>query len=63
MDRNQATGLILIALMLMGYFMFFKPDVPPQENQVETQVADESVNDLNTIDSTTTTIQATPCWC
>lgn len=30
MDKNQATGLILIALMLITYFTFFKPEVPEQ---------------------------------
>ncbi|MBL3657598.1 membrane protein insertase YidC [Fulvivirga sediminis] len=33
MDRNQATGLILIALLLMGYFYFFAPEPKPSNEQ------------------------------
>lgn len=33
MDRNQATGLILIALMVMLYFYFFSPKPQPVENE------------------------------
>ena len=37
MDRNQATGLILIALMVMLYFYFFAPKPEPvEENQKDT---------------------------
>ena len=31
MDRNQATGLILIALMVILYFQFFAPETPKSE--------------------------------
>lgn len=34
MDKNQATGLMLIAFMLIGYFIFFKPDVPPAKEPI-----------------------------
>ena len=33
MDRNTATGLILISLMLIIYFQFFSPTPPPPEEQ------------------------------
>ncbi|ELR68674.1 Inner membrane protein translocase component YidC, long form [Fulvivirga imtechensis AK7] len=37
MDRNQATGLILIALMVMLYFYFFAPKPEPvEEHQKDT---------------------------
>jgi YidC/Oxa1 family membrane protein insertase len=36
MDKNQATGLILISVMLIGYWIFFKPDLPPPEDLQET---------------------------
>ncbi|MEL7532978.1 MAG: membrane protein insertase YidC, partial [Bacteroidota bacterium] len=32
MDKNSATGLILILLLTMGYFMFFAPK-PPEQNE------------------------------
>lgn len=36
MDKNSATGLILILLLTMGYFMFFAPEPPEQpETPVE----------------------------
>lgn len=47
MDKNQATGLILIALMLITYFTFFKPEVPAepvQDDAIEqqTQISSDS---------------------
>ncbi|MEL6651837.1 MAG: membrane protein insertase YidC [Bacteroidota bacterium] len=36
MDKNSATGLILILLLTMGYFMFFAPE-PQQQDQTSTQ--------------------------
>ena len=45
MDRNQATGLILIALLLILYFQFFAPEPPePQESPevTTTQPLEES---------------------
>ncbi|MEN8247875.1 MAG: membrane protein insertase YidC [Bacteroidota bacterium] len=40
MDRNQATGLIIISIMLLLYFTFFggQPDVPQDEEQATEQV-------------------------
>lgn len=39
MDKNQATGLILISVMLFGYWMFFKPDLPaPEEITTTTEM-------------------------
>ena len=35
MDRNQATGLILIALMVITYFTFFAPEPPPPAPEPE----------------------------
>ncbi len=38
MDKNNATGLILISLLLFTYFFFFSPEpVPPEENRPVTQ--------------------------
>ncbi len=42
MDKNQATGLVLIALMLIGYFTFFKPEVPPTPESKESEQLEES---------------------
>ncbi len=33
MDRNQATGLILMSLLVLVYFQFFAPDPRPAEQQ------------------------------
>ncbi|MEQ8927916.1 MAG: membrane protein insertase YidC [Fulvivirga sp.] len=45
MDKNQATGLILIALMLITYFTFFKPEVPPQEEPIaQTEEVEKSLD-------------------
>jgi YidC/Oxa1 family membrane protein insertase len=38
MDKNQATGLILIAVLLIAYWTFFKPELPPQEVLTEETV-------------------------
>ncbi|UII20022.1 membrane protein insertase YidC [Fulvivirga ligni] len=35
MDRNQATGLILIALLLVGYFYFFAPEPTANNEQLQ----------------------------
>ncbi|MDN5203263.1 membrane protein insertase YidC [Fulvivirgaceae bacterium BMA10] len=37
MDKNQATGLVLISLLLLVYFYFFTPEKPPVDPQ---QLAD-----------------------
>lgn len=51
MDKNQATGLILISVMLFGYWMFFKPDLPaPEETATNTELVTPS-------DSTTMSAQ------
>lgn len=46
MDRNQATGLILISIMLLLYFSFFggKPEVPPTEEATTEQVQADTTN-------------------
>ncbi|TRX62075.1 membrane protein insertase YidC [Fulvivirga sp. M361] len=41
MDRNQATGLILIALMVIGYFTFFAPEPSAEELVEETTIEQE----------------------
>lgn len=57
MDKNQATGLVLIALLLITYFAFFKPDVPEQET---TEIT-EKVEPINLPDSTSVSaISSTP---
>jgi len=40
MDKNNATGLILISLLLFTYFVFFSPEPPPQpENTVNEETS------------------------
>lgn len=50
MDRNQATGLILIALLVILYFQFFAPEPPKpdtkeqaQNEQIDNNVQQDSV--------------------
>ena len=61
MDRNQATGLVIISLMLILYFQFFggQPEVPVTEDSPSTEaavntepgaVAQEAVIQPSTID-------------
>jgi len=38
MDRNQATGLILIALLVILYFQFFAPETPKPKEQEQTKI-------------------------
>ena len=47
MDRNQATGLILISIMLLLYFSFFggQPDVPQTEQTSTEQVEPSTTNE------------------
>ncbi|MDX1286027.1 MAG: membrane protein insertase YidC, partial [Draconibacterium sp.] len=50
MDRNQATGLIIISIMLLLYFTFFggQPDVPETEEQTgTTEIVETQPSDLN----------------
>ncbi len=49
MDRNQATGLILISVMLFAYWIFFKPELPPEEEVTEPQTEIAATEDKNTI--------------
>lgn len=49
MDRNQATGLLLISILLIGYLYFFGDSTPPaEENTIPTeqqsQQTEESTN-------------------
>ena len=37
MDKNQVTGLILISLLLLGYFYFAQDMQPPPEQQTQTE--------------------------
>ena len=48
MDKNQATGLILIAVMLITYFTFFKPDIPEPE---ASEVTMEEISSISPSDS------------
>jgi YidC/Oxa1 family membrane protein insertase len=50
MDRNQATGLILIALMLIVYLQFFAPQPTKPE-----EIAEPPASEKITADTTTTT--------
>lgn len=54
MDRNQATGLILIALLVMLYFYFFSPKPQPvQETPTTTEeLAQEKTNEATPGDRT-----------
>ena len=45
MDKNQATGLILIAIMLISYFTFFAPE--------STLTEQESVEEVTTPNKST----------
>ncbi|MEP2772638.1 MAG: membrane protein insertase YidC [Fulvivirga sp.] len=56
MDRNQATGLILIALMVILYFQFFAPETPkPEETPEVAQTESTSPEQSSpTIDDETT---------
>lgn len=50
MDRNQATGLVMIALLFIVYFTFFAPDpeempaTPAQREEVEPTLAQQQPN-------------------
>ncbi|MEM9859777.1 MAG: membrane protein insertase YidC, partial [Bacteroidota bacterium] len=48
MDRNQATGLILIALMVITYFTFFAPEAPSPEPEVVEEVTQGSTSTIET---------------
>lgn len=61
MDRNQATGLILIALMVITYFTFFAPEPPPPQPEVAEEVTQNPTlptieNDLDSTSQKTTSI-------
>jgi len=58
MDKNQATGLILISLLLVVYFYFFNPSPPPPEQTVESQ--QDSIVQKQPFAETQTTIQVAP---
>lgn len=49
MDKNQATGLLLISLMVMGYFYFFggPPEIAQQPIQTTEIVAEDKPSQLN----------------
>ncbi|UII30309.1 membrane protein insertase YidC [Fulvivirga ulvae] len=52
MDRNQATGLILIAVMILLYFYFFSPEpIPVEEKAPVTELAEGEEN-IESSDST-----------
>jgi len=56
MDRNQATGLILIALMVILYFQFFAPETPKPEETPEVAQTESTTPEQSspTIDEETT---------
>ncbi len=58
MDRNQATGLILISLLLIVYFQFFAPSPPPPEQTIENQ--QDPTAQRPPVEETPATIEATP---
>ena len=58
MDRNQATGLILISLLLIVYFYFFNPTPPPPKQTVESQ--QDSTTQIQPVEEKPTTIEAAP---
>ncbi len=43
MDRNQAIGLMLMALLLLLYFQFFSPEPPKEEPLAQTEQVTESI--------------------
>ena len=48
MDKNQATGLILISLLLLVYFYFFAPKTIPDEQPTTSEpefIDDQGVQD------------------
>ncbi|MEM6342463.1 MAG: membrane protein insertase YidC [Bacteroidota bacterium] len=47
MDKNSATGLILILLLTMGYFMFFAPK-PPEQKKTSVEQTTTSPDTANT---------------
>ena len=48
MDRNQAIGLMLMALLLLLYFQFFSPEPPKEEPLAQTeQSAENNSPELN----------------
>lgn len=51
MDRNQATGLVMIALLFIVYFTFFAPDPPeatdiPEQTETQSPAAQQSTPSL-----------------
>ncbi len=59
MDRNQATGLILIALMVITYFTFFAPEPPPPapEPEVAEQTSEPAPSEPAVYDSDSSFLQ------
>ncbi|MBL6449494.1 membrane protein insertase YidC [Fulvivirga sp. 29W222] len=51
MDRNQATGLILIAVMILLYFYFFSPEPMPVEEKTPTTEFVEEGKNIESSDS------------
>lgn len=59
MDKNQATGLILIALLVLLYFQFFAPEPPLPEETVTTEQPinnNSSTKDSPVLSPSTTTL-------
>ena len=52
MDRNQATGLVVISLMLILYFQFFggQPEQVAEETSTTTEATTSTDNTINNID-------------
>ena len=53
MDRNQATGLILIALMVITYFTFFAPEAPQPQPETVTEQASEPAQESPVVSDST----------
>ncbi|MEM1137808.1 MAG: membrane protein insertase YidC [Bacteroidota bacterium] len=51
MDKNNATGLILISLLLFTYFFFFSPEPPPQTENNQTEEIVQQNNEAETTSS------------
>ena len=49
MDRNQATGLLLIALLVLLYFQFFGPEVPEESEQSAPVSTEQQINEQDQI--------------
>ncbi|MTI21307.1 membrane protein insertase YidC [Fulvivirga sp. RKSG066] len=57
MDKNQATGLVLIALLVILYFQFFAPDpVEPENKETTTEATTTPEEDVKQTETTITAV-------